>query len=88
LAALGPMTLDQMVEYLRSPAEILLSDVKLLESIAILLPKLAPRIILTLTEIIDDLVEERTDARTRSKLCPKAAFADTRQIITRRCWRH
>lgn len=60
LAALGPMVLDIMVEYLHSPPAILLSDVKLLESIAILLPKLAPRIILTITEIIEDLINGKT----------------------------
>lgn len=62
LAALGPITLDTMVEYLRSLPDVLLADVKLLESIAILLPKLSPRIILTMTEIIDDLIHGRADA--------------------------
>ena len=61
LAALGPITLDIMVEYLRSPPHILLADVTLLEGIATLLPKLARRIVQTLTEIIDDLVVGRRD---------------------------
>ena len=56
LAALGPVTLDIMVDYLRLPPAILLGEVQLLQSIATLLPQLSRRITQTLTEIIQDLV--------------------------------
>lgn len=56
LAALGPVTLDIMVDYLRLPPVILLADVQLLQSIATLLPQLSGRITQTLTESIQDLV--------------------------------
>jgi len=68
LAALGPITLDIMVEYLRSPPSILLADVALLEGVASLLPKLARRIIQTLTEIIDDLVVGRPGGYTHESV--------------------
>ncbi|WVW82548.1 hypothetical protein I302_104559 [Kwoniella bestiolae CBS 10118] len=60
LASLGPITLDVMIEYLHSPHHILLADVELLEMIATLLPNLAKRIIQTLTDIIDDLLSQKS----------------------------
>lgn len=58
LASQGPATLDIMISYLHSPPHVLLEDVHLLEMIATLLPNLAKKIIQTLTDIIDTLLED------------------------------
>lgn len=58
LASQGPATLDLMISYLHSPPHVLLEDVHLLEMIATLLPNLAKKIIQTLTDIIDTLLED------------------------------
>lgn len=58
LASQGPTTLDIMISYLHSPPHVLLEDVHLLEMIATLLPNLGERIIQTLTDIIDTLLED------------------------------
>jgi len=55
LSALGPVTVNTMIEYLHCGPSILLADVGLLEMIATHLPNLARRIIQTLTDIVDDL---------------------------------
>lgn len=47
-----------MISYLLSPPHVLLENVHLLEMIATLLPNLAKRIIQTLTDIIDTLLED------------------------------
>ncbi|WVQ82472.1 hypothetical protein IAT38_004601 [Cryptococcus sp. DSM 104549] len=60
LASQGPTTLEIMIEYLHSPHHVLLADVELLEMIATLLPNLARRIIQTLTDVIDDLLGEKS----------------------------
>lgn len=58
LASQGPATLDLMISYLHSPPHVLLEDVHLLEMIATLLPNLAKKIIQTLTDIIDTLLDD------------------------------
>lgn len=58
LASQGPTTLDIMISYLHSPPHVLLENVHLLEMIATLLPNLAKRIIQTLMDIIDTLLED------------------------------
>nr|XP_018267383.1 uncharacterized protein I303_01369 [Kwoniella dejecticola CBS 10117]OBR89541.1 hypothetical protein I303_01369 [Kwoniella dejecticola CBS 10117] len=62
LASMGPITLDVMIEYLHFPHHVLLADVELLEMIATLLPNLAKRIVQSLTDIIDDLLTDPTEA--------------------------
>lgn len=47
-----------MISYLHSPPHVLLEDLHLLEMIATLLPNLGERIIQTLTDIIDTLLED------------------------------
>ncbi|EIW72381.1 hypothetical protein TREMEDRAFT_26582 [Tremella mesenterica DSM 1558] len=56
LAALGPIALSTMIEYLHCKPSILLADVALLEQIATLLPNLARKTIQIMTDIIDDLI--------------------------------
>ena len=56
LAALGPMTLTPMIEYLHCAPSILLADIQLLQQIATLLPNLASRIVQTMMDIIDELM--------------------------------
>lgn len=64
LAALGPITLDIMIEYLYCSPSVLLADVGLLQMIATLLPNLARRIIQTLSDIVDDLMSGQSESCT------------------------
>jgi hypothetical protein len=61
LAALGPITLDTMIAYLRCPAQLLLLDVQLLDSMASLLPTLRRRIIHVLVDAISDAMARGGD---------------------------
>ena len=59
LAALGPISLSTMIEYLHCKPSILLNNVTLLQQIAILLPNLGRRTIQIMTDIIDDLLADK-----------------------------
>lgn len=60
LAAVGPLSLDVMIEYLHCSPAILLGGVGLLKMIATLLPNLSRRIIQTVSDVIDDVRSARS----------------------------
>jgi hypothetical protein len=64
---MGPMTLNVMIQYLRSSIPILLADIGLLEMIATLLPNLASRVTQLLVNVVDDVLQEQSCSRTSDK---------------------
>lgn len=54
---MGPVTLNTMNRYLQAPPNIILSDVRLLEMSAALLPSLSNQITADLCKIVDDVMD-------------------------------